>query len=399
MATSSVPVPTFGPNGFIAPSEGAILAGVQADTDAAFGGGLNPALETPQGQLASSETAIIGDKNDQFLFYTNQVDPAFASGRMQDAIGRIYFLERTAAEPTSVLATCVGLAGTVIPIGALAQATDGNIYACVDGGTIPVGGSLTLAFANTLTGPVPCPAHALNVIYQAIPGWDTIDNPADGVLGSAVETRADFEARRSASVALNARNTNGSVRGVVLNVPNVLDAYVIDNPTAAPVTLQGVAIAAHSIYICVAGGEQNAIAKAIFTKKPPGCGMVGATTVTVEDDSDGYSPPYPDYSISYQIAAPVALTFVVTITNSSAVPSNAATLVKNAILAAFSGGDGGPRAKIGATVYASRFFGPVVALGAWAQVVSLTINAGNSVSVDIDQIPTLAAADITVTLV
>ena len=42
------------------PSEQAILAGVQADINAAFGGGVNPSLQTPQGQLAQSETALIG---------------------------------------------------------------------------------------------------------------------------------------------------------------------------------------------------------------------------------------------------------------------------------------------------------------------------------------------------
>ena len=32
-----------------------------ADINAAFGGGVNPSLSTPQGQIASSDTAIIAD--------------------------------------------------------------------------------------------------------------------------------------------------------------------------------------------------------------------------------------------------------------------------------------------------------------------------------------------------
>jgi hypothetical protein len=119
MALTSVPKPTFGPRGFEAPLESDILAGVQADFNAAFGGDMNPSLETPQGQLASSETAIIGASNDQFLIYVANVDPAFSSGRMQDAIGRIYFITRKPALPTTVTGTCNGLAGVVIPVGAL----------------------------------------------------------------------------------------------------------------------------------------------------------------------------------------------------------------------------------------------------------------------------------------
>ncbi|TIR78119.1 MAG: hypothetical protein E5X19_32455, partial [Mesorhizobium sp.] len=76
------------------------------DINGAFGGVLNPALNTPQGQLASSETAVIDEVNSTFLYFTNQVDPAYATGRMQDAIARIYFIERNPAQPTVVQALC-----------------------------------------------------------------------------------------------------------------------------------------------------------------------------------------------------------------------------------------------------------------------------------------------------
>ena len=66
-SSSSVPPLEFTPAGVVLPQESAVLAGVQADYDAAFGGGLNPALETPQGQLASSQAAIIADKNAELL--------------------------------------------------------------------------------------------------------------------------------------------------------------------------------------------------------------------------------------------------------------------------------------------------------------------------------------------
>eukprot|EP00919_Chromeraceae_sp_WS-2016_P029700 GHVR01070670.1.p1 GENE.GHVR01070670.1~~GHVR01070670.1.p1 ORF type:complete len:170 (+),score=8.30 GHVR01070670.1:53-562(+) len=169
MMTTNVPRPTFGPNGFIIPQESAVLAGVLADFQAAFGGGLNPALETPQGQLASSEAAIVGDANSTFLQFTQQVDPAFATGRMQDAIARIYFLTRNPAQATVVQALCSGLAGVSIPIGTRAVSADGNFYACSDGGTIPLSGSITLTFTCETTGPIECPVGNLNTIYQAMP--------------------------------------------------------------------------------------------------------------------------------------------------------------------------------------------------------------------------------------
>ena len=132
--TTAVPSPTFGTNGFLIPTQQAILTGVQSDQNSAFGGDLNPALNTPQGQLASSETAIINDANSQFLSIVNGVDPAYASGRFQDAIGRIYFLERNPAEPTTLQVACIGLTGVVIPVGALIADVSGNLYTCTGAG-------------------------------------------------------------------------------------------------------------------------------------------------------------------------------------------------------------------------------------------------------------------------
>ena len=155
--TTNVPSPVWNPAmGFIIPTEQAILAGVTADQNTAFGGNLNPALTTPQGQLATSETAIIEESNATFLNLINMVDPAYASGRMQDALGRWYQLARIAAASTVATCCCNGLAGTVINIGASAQDQSGNIYNAVAAGTIPTPaqaiGSMGAVFTGTITG-------------------------------------------------------------------------------------------------------------------------------------------------------------------------------------------------------------------------------------------------------
>lgn len=374
---TNVPRPYFGPDGFVAPPESDIVDGVAADINAAFGGGLNPAPETPQGQLAVSTAAIIGYGNDVFLNMTRQFDPAYAEGRMQDGLGRIYFLERDPAEPTVVQAVCTGAAGTVISVGSLARSIAGDTYSSTQEGTIPAEGSITLPFACTVPGPVVCAANSLTTIYRTVPGWDTVNNPTEGVLGRYVESRAEFEDRRSASVALNAIGSIPAIRATVLNVENVLDAYVRDNYTSDPETVGGVEIAANSLFVCVAGGAAADIAKAIWRKKSPGCGYTGTTTETVVDDNSGYSLPYPSYDVSFTIAAALPVAFRVEIASSSGVPSTAAADIQAAVIAAFSGSDGGPRAKIGSTIYASRFYAPIASLGAWAQIVSILIGSPN----------------------
>lgn len=375
--TTNVPKPTFGSRGFVPPSEQAIFAGVMADMVAAFGGGLNPAVNTPQGQLASSTAAMVGNFDDIFVKYVNLVDPAFSSGRMQDGIARIYFLERNAAQPTVVQAQCVGGQGVLIPQGALARAADGNAYTCTTGGEIPASGTVTLPFACNVFGPIACPADSLNSIYRAIPGWDSINNADDGVLGNLEEGPRAFEARRRASVALNARGSLPAVRAEVLSIAGVLDVYVTENAAAAPVTKGGVVLAPKSLYVAVVGGDLDAVARAIWSKKAPGCDYTGNTTRTVLDDNSGYSAPLPSYAVTFEVPDALAILFAVNISDNPQVPSNAAALIQTAIILAFAGADGGARASIGATVFASRFYAAVSALGAWAQVISIEIGSNN----------------------
>lgn len=402
--TTNVPQIQFTPTGLSVPTEDEVLAGVQADYNSAFGGNLNPAPNTPQGQLESSQAACIADSNAVFAQFVNQVDPDTASGFMQDAIARIYFLNRLPGLPTAVVLHCVGLFGTIIPVGALAQDTSGNIYVCQEQGSIPIGGSIDLPFANQVLGPIPAPAHTITVIYQAIPGWDTVDNPSDGVEGSDVESRASFEYRRSQSVALNSHGSIDAIKAAVFEVPGVIDVYAYENFTGGTINVGSTSypVPAHSIYVAAVGGAAQDIGQAIFSKKNDGSGMVGNTSVTITDES--YPPPKPTYTYKYNIPDALPIFFDVSIQNSSGLPSSIVALVKAAIVAAFNGADGSQRVRIGSLILASKFYAPVSAIGPEVSILSILIGitspgAVTFVQAGIDQQPTIDDANITVTLV
>jgi len=401
--TTNVPPVEFTPAGLVVPQEAAILAGVQADYNDAFGGNLNPALNTPQGQLASSTAAIVADSNAVLAEFVNQVNPDTADGFMQDAIARIYFLERDAGAPTNVACQCIGDFGTVIPVGAMAQDTSGNRYICTDGGTIPVSGTITLNFANVVDGPIPCPANTLTTIYKAIPGWDTINNAADGILGRNVETRAEFEFRRINSVALNAHGSKEAIYGAVFNVNDVLDVFVTENVLDTPLPFGSTAyvLAPHSVYVAVVGGAAVDIAQAIYTKKDLGCNMNGNTTVVITDQS--YTPPQPTYTITFNRPTPLPIFFRVELTNSTSLPADIVQLVKDAIIATFTGANGAARIRIGGLILASKFYNAVNAIGPEVSILSILIGvtspgALNSIQAGIDQAPTVDEGDITVIL-
>lgn len=404
MPTTNVPQPTFTPSGLVLPAEADILSGVQEDINSAFGGALNPALNTPQGQISSSQTGAIAASNDLFAYFVSQVNPDFAVGFMQDAIARIYFLLRNSGLPTTVPCVCVGLAGTPIPLGALAQDTSKNLYICMQTGIIPIGGSITLPFANIVNGPIGCPANTLTLIYRAITGWESINNPAAGIVGANVESAAAFRFRRQQSVAINGHGSPQAIRGAVFDVPGVIDAYVLDNPLGSPVSAGSTnyTLAPNSIYVAAAGGDPQAIAQAIWDKKDPGCNYNGNTTLSVQD-TEGYSPPYPTYPVTYNIPTPLPVLFAIQLVNNPLLPSNIVQLVQTAIVNSFTGADGSARARIAALLVAAKFYAPVQLISPQVAVLSILLGPTTPTLTNflpgVDQIPTISPSNISVTLV
>ena len=401
--TTSVPAITWVNGSPVLPAELDILAGVQADINTAFGGGVNPSLQTPQGQLAQSETAIIGDKNSEIAYIANQVNPAMASGIWQDAIGYIYFITRIPGAGTVVQATLTGAVGTIIPVGAVARDTSGYLYNLTDAVTIPSTGTTTGQFQNQTEGAIACNIGALTIIYTAIAGWNTVYNSTDGVLGNTVESRSAFEARRAASVAGNSVNSLQSIFGAVSEVAGVLQVLTIDNPTGSAVSYgaTGYNIDAHSMVVSVYGGLATDIAQAIWSKKPPGCSYNGNTTVTVYDTN--YTTPVP-YDVTFLTPTATPVYFNIEIKDNSFLPANIDTLVRNAVIESFNGQDGGTAVQIGGTSYSGRYYANInainpnvnvleVYLGFTADPITLLVELG------IDEAPTLSASNIMVTLV
>ncbi|MGF6444403.1 baseplate J/gp47 family protein [Paraburkholderia youngii] len=402
MAKTNVPRIDWTDAGPIAPAESAVLEGVRADIDASFGGGVNPGLTTPQGQLAQSTTAIVGSKNDDMLEVANQVDPDQASGRWQDAIGRIYFLNRIAATGTVVTGRCYGLVGSPIPVGSVARDINGYLYSSQSEATISASGFVDVQFQCQTTGPIACPIGALSRIFTAAQGWDRVTNLTAGYPGQNVESRAEFEARRRLSVAANSVNMVQSVYAKVLSVPNVLDACVLDNPRGKVVIFGATnyPLLAHSLFVSVVGGDPSAIAHAIWNKKAPGCDYNGDTSYIVFDTS--YEQPQPQYEISWVTAAPVQCYFEVQIQANEKLPSNVGELIQQAIVGAFNGADGRARARIGSTTFAGRYYAGVSETDENVNIFSIALGfdpmnvSQTSLSFGIDQYPTLDPSNIAV---
>lgn len=400
--TTNVPQVQFTPEGAVLPEESEILAGVFADIDTAFGGGINQQLTSPQGQLAQSQSAIIGDKNNQIAEISNQVDPDTSSGRWQDGIGKIYFLERIAASGTVVTGTCRGKVNTLIPAGSMAEDTSGYQYYSLIDAKIGSDGTVDVDFQCATTGPIACHVGALAKIFRAQIGWDSITNNTAGTPGVNVEGRADFEYRRKNSVASNAISLTQAILGNVFKVTNVLDAYVKDNSSNSDITygVTNYPIPKNSLCVSVAGGEAIDVATAIWKKKSLGCSYTGNTSYTVQD-KDGYETPYPEYVVTWLTPTASAVYFSVQISDNDQLPYDVETSIQQAIIDAFNGVDGSSRARIGSTIYAGRYYAGVSAVDPNVNILSITLGwasdaGGTALAIGIDQRPTLSAENISV---
>lgn len=403
---TAVPDVTITENGLSVPDISDVLAGRLTDMTTALGGGASQSLSSPQGQIAQSDTEIIAQEYDKLLCLFNQINPDYATGRFQDGIGQIYFMNRISAQGTVVTATCIGQVGTTIPAGSTAIDTNGYIYRSIDNATIPASGSIDVQFVNNTTGPIPCAAGDLNQIYRAVSGWDAITNTNPGVVGVDVESRIAFETRRKQSVARNARNMDGATLSAILETSGVLDAYVWSNRKAETVTkgTTNFPVLASSLYICVYGGSDSDVAEAILRTYNPGANMNGDTEFTVYDTE--YSAPYPEYVMQWQRATATRVYFSVSLDSSLNPPSDITSQAKAMITKVFTGNyDGIEKARIGATINAGKYYAPVISISPdTVGILSLQVSFDGvtyhpSVTMGIDQIPTIQDSDITVTLV
>ncbi|QCE34703.1 hypothetical protein FAI40_04685 [Acetobacteraceae bacterium] len=374
---TNVQQPLLTEAGFTSPSQEEILQAVQADLNQAFGGNVNPALNTPQGQLARSQTAILSDFFDALLEVFNGIDPAFASGRMQDALGRIYFLTRK-PETATIAEVELTLTGTNLPllkagtILATDSVSNGHLYALLEDFSVPANtpSPITTTLACLTKGAVECPANSL-LLYQGNLGIASLNNPSAGVTGQEAEGRIDFENRRANSVASQSMGQNAALLGALLSLDGVEDAQVIDNAANATQTISGVTLQPHSLYAVLVGGSAEEIGKAFLAKKPPGCATNGSEKVTVTEENAAYGDHPPSYVFFFDYATPVNLYLKVVLASLKNVPSNANELVVKAIINYFKAPE--TRPKLGATLYSSDLIVSLRETYPWARILSLSL--------------------------
>mgnify|MGYP001094964073 FL=1 len=191
------------------------------------------------------------------------------------------------------------------------------------------------------------------------------------------------------SYAVNANGTVANVQANLSELDGVLDCVVLENYTNQPQQQYGITLTAHSIAVCIVGGDDEAIAETIFQRKSAGCGTVGTTQVNYVD-TEHFNASY-----TYNIVRPTAVALKIQVTFfADSMDAETQSKVKKALISDFLGELSNPRVKLATTVYASRFYRCIQSVtdSPINQILLGLNNRGLATSIDVpaDESPTLS---------
>ena len=302
------------PTGVIVADTSATLAEVQSEFRTAFGADLIVTPDTPQGVLISSETIARNNVINNNAALANQSNPNVAGGVFLDAIMALTGISRNAQTPTVVTAvTVTGVAGTLIPEGSQASTSVGDLFETTAAVTIPSGGSTTVNFQSVAYGAIPCAANALNTIVTAIIGWETVDNTSAGVVGSTTQSDQAARAYRKNTLSFQAVSLAEAITSALYAVKGVTSLTFQENTAATTMTINSIPMVSHSIYACVEGGTNAAVAAALLENKSSGCAWNGSTSETVTEPASGQA-----YTVQFDRPTPIGILVKATVSGASA---------------------------------------------------------------------------------
>ena len=388
---------TFTDNGIIQPTASEVRNELADMFTSVFGTDLVTEPTSPQGQLITSLTTIILEKNAKMMEVINAFNPANAKNdkvsglNWQDAIGNIYLLTRKPATSTSVNCIIGGRSGTVIPATAKAISTNNDIFQISQSVTIPDSGTVTVQFLSVAKGQIPASVNTINRIYTPVVGWDTVNNPSVGILGNDIESRESFEARRKNQLSRYSSSLLDSIKANIAGIDNVTRFKITENDTDQTVSIQSVNLKPHSIYLVVEGGIDNEIGRAIRVSKSAGCSTNGSRSY-----SDEYGTLYFD--------RPQEVPMYVTVNGyyTSTTPDTIKEDIKKVLIDNVLGNDERDDAlDIAESCFVGRFFNALSGLD--VSLSSITVGKSSdsqsgSVSFNLNQVGTLSSANIVVNL-
>ena len=248
--------------------------------------GANVSPNSPDGNLLNIFAQIVVDLEEFLQTIYDSMDPDQAFGATLDSRCAINAVTREAGTYTvqnvQVTATAaVSINGLdLYPTNAYTVAdAQGNQYQLVETYSFSGAGTQTLLFQAANLGAVQSAPNTITSFVTVVAGISGVNNSTGPTLiGEPEETDAQLRIRRANSVANGSTGYVNGLEGVILAVPGVTGAVVLENDGP---TVDSRGIPGHAIWAIVAGGGASfnaGVLNAVYTKKAGGCGQTNAGT-------------------------------------------------------------------------------------------------------------------------
>lgn len=269
------------PTGISAPSYSDILETLKIRARNIFGADLYLEEDSQDGQLLAIFALAIHDANQTAIATYNSFSPQTAQGVGLSNVVKINNIKRAAASNSQVQVAIVGVAGTTITAGVIADAFGNkwNLPAVV---VIPPAGTITVTATAQEVGALSTGINTITQIVTPVAGWQSVTNTAVPSPGQAVESDAELRQRQEIAPALNSYTVLDGLTSNLEALTGVDYVRVYENDTNATDSL---GLPAHSIAAVVRGGDVQEIVETIFKLKGLGVYTHGTTSGTVTDMS------------------------------------------------------------------------------------------------------------------
>lgn len=281
--------------GYAGPAGPEIRELFEADLKAAYGDDLAVGPAWEGSSIASIFTGLVADAiaahaHEPAADLVANLTPESSSDYMLDNIKSITNTYRTQADYSYVTLTLGtdGVTDRPIVAGSIARKpADGTLWVTMQDCTIPGSGAVDVPARSDTKGPWPAVAGSITGIVTNIAGWDTVTNSADAQLGRNKEENADFRPRVEKGGSSNQR-----IHDAVDDVTGTTFVSVTSNPISSAGDVDG--IPPGCIHVVVEGGDDEAIAQAIYETKSSLAGTVGDEFVDITDSEGNTERVYYD---------------------------------------------------------------------------------------------------------
>ncbi|MNG58369.1 hypothetical protein D3C79_164950 [compost metagenome] len=266
-------------SGISAPDYQTILSTLTGYFQQIYGDDVYLDPDSKDGQMVAIYARGIHDANNSVIAVYNSFSPSTARGRGLASNVKINGISVTPASRSTADVLIVGQVGTLITNGT-ARDSNGITWSLPASVVIGIDGTVTVTATCQINGAVVAPAGTITEIGTPTRGWQSVTNPAAAAAGRKVETDAELRQRQAKSVAIPSLTVLDGIIGAVATLDGVERYRGYENDTSVE---DANGLPPHSISLVVSGGDASAIARTIATKKTPGGGTYGTTSINVTD--------------------------------------------------------------------------------------------------------------------